>query len=190
MSETKNAKSGPEATSKKSKTNRQAGGSKAVAAKNPQGDLKVAQPPKNELKKVESKKGDAKKAAKAAPTSNPFDKVLWLLALALIVIAIGGNYYYTKFIVLDESSLERLLRVGAVIVVIALGLLVTLFTTKGRKLLAFGRDSYTELRKVIWPTRTEATQTTFIVFAAVCLVSIFLYLCDLVFLQIVRIITI
>ena len=50
-------------------------------------------------------------------------------------------------------------------------------------------DAYTELKKVIWPTRQEAVQTTFIVFVAVSVVSLFLYLCDIVFLQIVRVFT-
>ena len=53
----------------------------------------------------------------------------------------------------------------------------------------FASESYTELLKVVWPTRQEAFQTTLIVFVAVSVVSLFLYLCDVVFLQIVRGIT-
>lgn len=146
---------------------------------------------KNELnvvadnKSVPAKKADAKKVA----ASNPFDKVLWLLSFLLIVLAIGGNYYYSRYVMIDETSLARLGRVAAVIAIIVAGLGITLFTTKGKNLLKFGRESYVELRKVIWPTRQEAVQTTFIVFVAVSVVSLFLYLCDLVFLQIVRVIT-
>ena len=76
-----------------------------------------------------------------------------------------------------------------VIVSIVVGLGVLLFTNKGHALLNFSRLSYTELRKVVWPTRQEALQTTFIVFVAVSVVSLFLYLCDIVFLQLVRAIT-
>lgn len=174
MSDTKNSKQGAEtAASKKDKT--------AVAAKDKKVDLKVAPAKKGEVKKVDSKK--------AKVESNPLDPVLWLVSLALLAVAIGGNYYYTQFMMVDETSLARLGRVAVVIVVILAGLAVTLFTTKGKKLLAFARDSYTELRKVVWPARNEAMQTTFIVFVAVCVVSLFLYLCDLVFLQIVRVIT-
>lgn len=144
-------------------------------------ELNVAQAKKGEVKKV-----DAKKAKNA---SNPLDGLLWLVSLVLIAAAIGGNYYYTQYMMVDETSLTRLGRVAIVILVILAGLAVTLFTTKGKRLLAFGRDSYTELRKVVWPTRNEAMQTTVIVFIAVCVVSLFLYLCDLVFLQIVRVIT-
>lgn len=177
MSENKNGKQVNAANSKKEKT------ANAVA-KNKKTDLKVADAKKNEVKKVEPKKN-----AKAVPSGNPFDKLLWLLSFALLAAAVGGNYYYTQFIMIDESSLARLGRVAIVIVTILAGLAVVLFTNKGKKLLAFGRDSYTELRKVVWPARNEAMQTTAIVFVAVVLVSLFLYVCDLAFLQIVRLIT-
>lgn len=154
--------------------------SKAVATKSKK-DLQVAPAKKAEVVKTD------KKNAKAG---NPFDGVLWLLALALIVAAIGGNYYYTQFMMVDESSFARLGRVAIVIVTILVGLALTLLTSTGKKLVSFGRSSYTELRKVVWPSRNEAMQTTLIVFVTVCIVSVFLYLCDLVFLQIVRVITI
>ena len=179
MNDTKNASKAKNSTASKKD---RAAANTAVATKNKK-DLQVAAAKKGEIKKV-----DSKKAVKAE--SHPFDMVLWLLSLVLIVAAIGGNYYYTRYMMIDETSLARLGRVAIVIVTIVAGLAVLLFTSKGRKMLAFGRDSYTELRKVVWPTRNEAMQTTFIVFVTVCIVSLFLYLCDLVFLQIVRIITI
>ena len=85
--------------------------------------------------------------------------------------------------------MARLVRVLAVIFGLVLSIAITLLTNKGRALLQFARQSYTELKKVIWPTRQEAVQTTFIVFIAVTVVSLFLYLCDIVFLQIVRLFT-
>lgn len=175
MSESKKGKQPANAAAKKEKT-------APAATKNKANDLKVAETKKNEVKKVESKKSKDKE-------SHPFDVVLWLVSIALLVCAIGGNYYYTQYMMLDETSFARLGRVAIVIATIVLGLGVTLFTSKGKKLLAFGRDSYTELRKVVWPTRNEAFQTTLIVFVAVSIVSVFLYLCDLIFLQIVRMIT-
>ena len=171
MSDSKNSKQGANASKKKAAP---------TQVKTTKPELNVAQAKKGEVKKVDAKK-------KAA--SNPLDGLLWLVSLVLIAAAIGGNYYYTQYLMDDESSFARLVRVALVIVVILAGLGVTLFTTKGKRLLAFGRDSYTELRKVVWPTRNEAMQTTVIVFIAVCVVSLFLYLCDLVFLQIVRVIT-
>ncbi len=117
------------------------------------------------------------------------DRLLWLLSFALIIGAIGGNYYYTQYYIFDEGTLGRLVRTIVVIAVIVAGLGVVLFTNKGRTLISFAGQAYIELRKVVWPTRPEAVQTTFIVFVAVCLVSLFLYLCDLLVLQVVRAIT-
>lgn len=170
MSESKNSKQPVDASKKAN-----------AAVKNKKSDLKTA-----DAKKAEIKKADAKKPAKA---SNPFDFVLWTLSFALLALAIGGNYYYTRFMMIDESTFMRLGRVALVIAIIVAGLAITLFTSRGKRLLAFTRDSYIELRKVVWPTRNEGLQTTFIVFIAVSVVSLFLYLCDLIFLQIVRIIT-
>ena len=131
----------------------------------------------------------AKKAAAPQYVSTAVDRLLWLGALILVIGAIFGNFYYTQHVVIDESSLGRFGRTFLVIAVIIAGLAVTLFTNKGHALLSFAREAYVELRKVVWPTRQEAVQTTIIVFVAVCLVSLFLYLCDVVFLQIVRAIT-
>ena len=48
----------------------------------------------------------------------------------------------------------------------------------GRQLLAFGRDAWREVKKVVWPTRKEAVQMTGYVFAFVVIMSIFLWLTD------------
>lgn len=131
----------------------------------------------------------AKKNGKETFVSAPVNFLLWLVSAVLIIGAIFGNYYYSNYVLIDESTLQRLARVGIVIFTIVVGLAVLLFTNKGHEMLKFGSESYTELLKVIWPTRQEAVQTTFIVFVAVSVVSLFLYLCDVVFLQIVRGIT-
>lgn len=172
MSDNKKAKRSPENANK----------AKNAVATKPTTDLKVAESKKGEVTKKDSKK-------KSNQISSFANNLLWLISFVLLVAAIGGNYYYTQFMVIDEGSFERLGRVAIVIAVIVVALGCLLFTNKGRSLVSFSRESYIELRKVIWPTRQEALQTTVIVFIAVCVVSLFLYLADLVFLQIVRIIT-
>ena len=63
------------------------------------------------------------------------------------------------------------------------------FTTdKGRAAWEFMRDSRTELRKVVWPTRKETTQTTLVVIGVVTLVAIFLWMVDGVLSWIVRLV--
>ena len=38
---------------------------------------------------------------KQTGASNPLDYVLWTVSLALLVLAIGGNYYYTRFMMIE-----------------------------------------------------------------------------------------
>lgn len=53
------------------------------------------------------------------------------------------------------------------------------FTSEsGKSLIAYGRDSAKEVRKVVWPTRKEATQMTAYVFAFVVVMALFLWLTD------------
>ncbi|APR97567.1 preprotein translocase subunit SecE [Pandoraea thiooxydans] len=44
--------------------------------------------------------------------------------------------------------------------------------------MAFAKDAYREVGKVVWPTRKEATQTTAIVFAFVVVMALYLWLTD------------
>jgi preprotein translocase subunit SecE len=65
-----------------------------------------------------------------------------------------------------------------------LALAVTAFfivstTDIGRRGMGFVRDSKVEVRKVVWPTRTETTQTTIAVLIMVFLVAIMLWLIDM-----------
>jgi preprotein translocase subunit SecE len=48
----------------------------------------------------------------------------------------------------------------------------------GRELIAFGRDAWREVRKVVWPARKEAVQITAYVFGFVLIMALFLWLTD------------
>ena len=144
-------------------------------------------------KTVPAKKAADKKVATTANgvqlfVSPTVSAIFWTIAFLIEGAVIFGNYYYTTNNV-SESNLARLIRVLIVILGFVIAFVVALLTNKGRTLVQFARQSYTELKKVVWPTRQEAVQTTFIVFVAVCIVSLFLYLCDIVFLQVVRLFT-
>lgn len=70
------------------------------------------------------------------------------------------------------------LRVMALLGLLALAVAVFFATEPGKALFAFGRDSVREMRKVVWPTRSEATQMTGYVFAFVFVMALFLWLTD------------
>ena len=61
-----------------------------------------------------------------------------------------------------------------------LGAAVALFFTSesGKQLIAFGRDSVRETRKVVWPARKEAMQMTGYVFAFVFVMALFMWFTD------------
>jgi len=94
------------------------------------------------------------------------------LASAALLLVAGVVAYY----VLGKQDLW--LRVLA-LVVLLVGAVAMFFTAEtGKQLIAFGRDSVRETKKVVWPTRKEATQMTGYVFAFVIVMALFLFLTD------------
>ena len=67
---------------------------------------------------------------------------------------------------------------GGLLLGLAAAVAVFLSSESGKQLLAFGRDSAREVKKVVWPTRKEAIQITAYVFAFVLLMAVFLWLTD------------
>ena len=97
----------------------------------------------------------------------------WSVGLLLIAIAIYGNSYY---------SLEPLLyRVLGVIVLLSISTVILLTTTEGKGALKLILESRTEIRRVIWPTRIETTQTTLIVIVAITIAGLILWGLDSLF---------
>ena len=73
------------------------------------------------------------------------------------------------------SKQGQLVQWGALIAgLVAAGFV--LFTAQaGKDLVGFGRDSTREVKKVVWPSRKEATQMTLYVFGFVVLMALFLW---------------
>ncbi|AWI52149.1 preprotein translocase subunit SecE [Aquabacterium olei] len=94
-----------------------------------------------------------------------------LAASGLLVVA-GVVAFY----LLSQQSLW--LRVIALLVLVASAVGVFFTSAPGKELIAFGQDALKELRKVVWPTRPEATQMTLYVFAFVVIMALFLWLTD------------
>ena len=94
------------------------------------------------------------------------------LAVAGLLV-VGG---VAAFYVLGKQDLW--LRVVALLVLIAAGVATYFTSESGKALIAYGRDSAREVRKVVWPTRKEAVQMTGYVFAFVVVMALFLWLTD------------
>ncbi|RMX10807.1 preprotein translocase subunit SecE [Vandammella animalimorsus] len=59
-----------------------------------------------------------------------------------------------------------------------LAVLVFLWSNPGRDFVGYVKDSWNELKKVVWPTRKEAMQMTGYVFAFAVIMATFLWLTD------------
>ncbi len=116
--------------------------------------------------------------ARVETASKMQDTLKWLVATALLGTGVTAFYYYG-----DESLL---LRVIALLIVAGAAGAIAFTTDKGRATWEFMRESRTELRKVVWPTRKETTQTTLVVMGVVTLVAIFLWIVDGILSWIVR----
>lgn len=99
------------------------------------------------------------------------DKAKLAFAVLLAVGAVVAFYLLAKQ--------DMWVRVGALLGMMAAAVAVFFVSEPGRQLTGFGRDSAREVRKVVWPTRKEATQMTGYVFAFVVVMALFLWLVDL-----------
>jgi preprotein translocase subunit SecE len=109
------------------------------------------------------------------------DALKLVLAIAIIGAGIGGFYFFEEY--------PLVLRVLGFLALTGAGIFVGLQSERGRAIREFFLESRTEVRKVVWPSRQETVQTTLIVFAVVVVMGIFLWLVDMVLLEIVRAVT-
>ena len=109
------------------------------------------------------------------------DTVKLALTAAILVGGIWGFYEY------EQESL--LISVSVILAAVAAAVVVFMQTERGRILWKFIQGSRVEIRKVIWPTRTEAMQTTLTVFVFVLILGIFFWGLDMFLLWITRILT-
>lgn len=119
--------------------------------------------------------------AETPDSSNTADMFKWLLVIVLLAAAVVGNY------LLGEMSV--VLRAAGVVVLIAAAGGIAAFTAKGKAAITFARESRMEVRKVVWPTRQETMQTTFIVLAVTVIMALVLWGIDGVMVRLVRLVT-
>ncbi len=99
------------------------------------------------------------------------DVLKYVLSLVLLSAGVVAFYYFAEY-----SQLYRVL--GMVAVVIAtLAMMAT--TAIGNASWLFALEAKQEVRKVVWPSRTETIQTTLMVFAMVIIVGLILWVLDM-----------
>mgnify|MGYP001027519679 CR=1 FL=1 len=105
--------------------------------------------------------------AKVESNNNPLNAVKWLIVVALIAVGVVGNSYY--------SDLGLIYRVGALLALGAITFWVAVTTTQGAAIWHTVKESQTEIRKVVWPSRQETNQTALIVVVLTIIMALILW---------------
>ena len=95
------------------------------------------------------------------------DWLKWLIVVSLLSGGIFGNWYYQ-----DEMLLVRVI---GLLAIAAAAILVALQTERGRAIWALLKESRTEVRRVVWPSNQETTQTTMVVLLLVFIFALILW---------------
>ncbi len=102
--------------------------------------------------------------------SSTADKVKLASAAILVVAALAAFYLLAK-----QGAVVQWL---ALLAGLTAAVVVFFVSESGRQLIAFGRETWREVKKVVWPARKEAMQLTGVVFAFVLVMALFLWLTD------------
>ena len=109
--------------------------------------------------------------------SNALDMFKWVVVFALLAGLVTANTMY--------GEISVLYRAIAIVVVVGIAGFIAATTEKGSTFLSFAKESRTEVRKVVWPTRQEANQTTLIVLAATLVMALILWGLDGIIVRVV-----
>ncbi len=100
-------------------------------------------------------------------TGGTLDWLKRLVVFALLGGGVYGNWYYQ-----DESLL---IRVVALLALAAAAAFVAVQTERGRNTWVLLKEARSEIRRVVWPTNQETTQTTLVVLVLVLIFALILW---------------
>ena len=106
--------------------------------------------------------------AKQENNSTVLDKLKWLVVVVIVAAAVVANSIYAE----QVPSLYRVLALIGVAIV-AGG--IAYLTEKGQAFAVLLKESRVELKKVVWPTKTETHQSTLIVIVVSGIMSVILW---------------
>ena len=95
-----------------------------------------------------------------------------MLILAGFIVVLALVAYY---VLASETIWVRL---AALFGGVGLGVVIAALSNDGKRFLAYSKESVSEVKKVVWPSRKEATQMTLVVFAFVVIMALFLWTAD------------
>jgi preprotein translocase subunit SecE len=103
--------------------------------------------------------------------SGVLDTIKLLIAAAALVGGLYAYYYY-------ETEIAQAVRVLMVLGGTVAGIGIAMTSVQGQRLWHFIQGSRVEIRKVVWPTKQETTQTAIAVFVFTMIMMLFFWLLD------------
>ena len=103
--------------------------------------------------------------------SGVLDIVKLIIAAAALIGGLYAYYYY-------ENDIAQAVRVLMVLAGTAAGIGIAMTSTQGQRLWHFIQGSRVEIRKVVWPTKQETTQTAIAVFVFTLVMMLFFWALD------------
>jgi preprotein translocase subunit SecE len=100
------------------------------------------------------------------------NKTSWMIILAGFIVILSLVAYYAL------ASQTIWVRLVALLGGFAVAVVLAAVSADGKRFLAYAKDSVAEAKKVVWPSRKEATQMTLVVFAFVVVMALFLWAAD------------
>ena len=98
------------------------------------------------------------------------DKAKLAAAVALVIAGLAAFYLLGK-----QGAIAQW---GALVLALVAAFVVFMTSETGKQFVAFGRDSWKEVKKVVWPTRKESIQMTLYVVAFCVVMALFLWSTD------------
>ena len=120
---------------------------------------------------LSARNDDVMSAQTETSESGVLDIIKLLLAAVALLGGLYGYYYY-------ENNIALPLRVLMVLGGTGVGIAIAMSSTQGRRLWHFIQGSRVEIRKVVWPTRQETTQTAIAVFVFTLILALFFWALD------------
>lgn len=116
--------------------------------------------------------------ANTTPAASGADTAILLLSVAVLLGSIFAYYYFVDLSVVVRALMVVGGVVGSTVLVAQ--------SQKGKRAIEYIRGSRTEVRRVVWPTRQEAIQTTLIVIVFVFIFGLMLFCLDWVLARVVE----
>ncbi|MFT7559321.1 MAG: preprotein translocase subunit SecE [Flavobacteriales bacterium] len=96
------------------------------------------------------------------------DSLKWIAAIALVVGGAVANSMYAE-------QFDAIYRTLVVVVLVLAACFISVQTEKGDAFWSLLKAAQIEVRKVVWPTRQETTQTTLLVVVVVLIAALILW---------------